>query len=159
MCKRAEFVEGELHALEREGQEGKKKKGHFSKGAVEFHQNNTSKFVPASNKDPWEGQILLPQYALQLLQETRVHGQISFVDREAEAPENGLDGPAVIEGPANHAEAGEVDHDPLLPGRGSGGQARAGLERVEGADCGCGGPDPVKDRRRFLLSQCFILLC
>lgn len=45
-----------------------------------------------------------------------MHGQISFVDQDAESLEDGLDGAAILEGLADDSETGEVDHDPLLAG-------------------------------------------
>lgn len=97
--------------------------------------------VHPAHIDPRKTQILLslslPNYPLQLVQERPIHGHVSLVDLDLVPLEDGSDGPAVIERLPDHAEAGVVDHHPIL-----------GVRRRLIVVAVCGGrpgPDPVED--------------
>ncbi|KAB2596333.1 ankyrin repeat domain-containing protein 50-like [Pyrus ussuriensis x Pyrus communis] len=67
-----------------------------------------------ANENHRQSQGLVPCNHLQLVQELPVHRQISLVDGDAKSAENGSDGFAVLEGPADDAEAGVVDYHALV---------------------------------------------
>lgn len=59
------------------------------------------------------------------MEKGRVHREVTLVDRDAEATEDGPHGAAVFEGLADDAERGEVEDDAV--------GARVGSRRADGA--------------------------
>lgn len=70
--------------------------------------------VPPADENPGQSQLPSSENLLQLRQEARVHRQIPLVDGDAETSQDRLDGAAVLERGADHAEAGEVEDHALL---------------------------------------------
>ena len=70
--------------------------------------------VSSTDEDSRKSKILLTDRILQLVEETRVHGEIALVDRDAEASENGSNGAAVLESAADDAKGGVVEDDPVV---------------------------------------------
>lgn len=101
-----------------------------------------SSYVPSTDENPRESQLLLVEERLELLEKPGVHGEISLIHGDAEALEDGPDGAAVLEGLANDAKAGEVDDDAV-------GLVQPGEEGAPGTKGGGGYPDTVEDGRGF----------
>lgn len=71
--------------------------------------------VPSVNEDTWQGQTgFVTRYPTELREETRVHGHVALVQRDAEPAQDGTHRFAVLERGADHAQAREVDHHALL---------------------------------------------
>lgn len=83
--------------------------------------------VDAADEDAWQGEIAAAaENGVEFVAEAVVDGDVTLVDGDAEAAEDGSDGSAVVEGAADDAEAGEVDDDALVKaGRESGGDGSA----------------------------------
>lgn len=107
--------------------------------------------APPPDEDHRKAQILAPNDPLQLVQGLRIDRYISFIDRDAEPADDGSDGPAVLEGLADHAEAGVEDHDRpwVTVGEGWGGvlgRASVVVGRSPEAEDRVRDPDPVENR-------------
>lgn len=66
---------------------------------------------PPADEHAGDGQFPAAGDALELVDEARVHGEVTLIDRDVESAEDRADGIAVLEGLPDHAEAGHVDHD------------------------------------------------
>lgn len=61
--------------------------------------------------------VLVPQHALKLSPERRVHGHVTLVDPNPKSPEYHPHGVAILVGPSDSPEARQVHHDPVLRSR------------------------------------------
>lgn len=104
--------------------------------------------VPPGDEHPREGQVLGgAEDPVELGEEPGVHGEISLVDGDAEAAEDGSDGSAVVVGPADDAERGGVEDDTVV---GAGESNRLRRRKAVGgggpvAEDGGGEADPAEE--------------
>ena len=78
---------------------------------------STARCEPATDEELRQGWVVPPHQHMELGEVGSVHGHVSLVDGDAEAPEDGAHGAAVLEGAVHGAEGGEVEHDAALPCR------------------------------------------
>ena len=73
---------------------------------------------PATDEELRQGWAVPPHQHTELGEVGSVHGHVPLIDGDAEAPEDGAQGAAVLEGAAHGEEGGELEHDAALPRRG-----------------------------------------
>jgi len=91
---------------------------------------------PATDEELRQWRTFPPHQHTELGEVGSVHGHIPLVDGDAEAPEDGAHGAAVLEGAAHSAEGGEVEHDAALPRHGCRRGLRGRRERLARAQPG-----------------------
>ena len=91
---------------------------------------------PATDEELRQWRTFPPHQHTELGEVGSVHGHIPLVDGDAEAPEDGAQGAAVLEGAAHSAEGGEVEHDAALPRHGCRRGLRGRRERLARAQPG-----------------------
>ncbi|CAL9207398.1 unnamed protein product, partial [Musa hybrid cultivar] len=95
----------------------------------------------ASEEDLREGGPVAAKGGLELGEGARIHGEVAFVDDDAEAAKDGADGAAILEGAADDVEGGEVEDD----GAASVGIRGRGAESTKGGGRGAGSVDDAAE--------------